>query len=123
MKYQLTQRVAPSLEPITLADAKSYLRLDDTAEDALVSDLIVAARQGVECATGRSLLQQDWQIEACLPEDGFLLLPRGPVGALLSVESVNEAGGGKPPLPPRITNWRFMTVCACGTAHHRRGCG
>lgn len=92
MEFQLTQLVAPAAEPITLADAKSYLRLDDAVEDALVLDLIAAARASVERATGRSLLQQDWQLDTNMPDGCFLPLPRGPVSALQAVLSVDEAG-------------------------------
>jgi uncharacterized phiE125 gp8 family phage protein len=41
---------APAVEPLSLADAKSHLRISasDTSEDAYIANLIVAARQFVE---------------------------------------------------------------------------
>jgi len=39
---------APASEPITLAEAKLYLRVDTTADDALITALITAARETVE---------------------------------------------------------------------------
>ena len=43
-------------EPITLADAKTYLRVDDSTEDDLISMLISAARQYAERHENRLLV-------------------------------------------------------------------
>jgi uncharacterized phiE125 gp8 family phage protein len=59
--------VPPSLEPVTLAEAKAFLRIEDSTEDQVVTDLITAARQYVENRTGRALITQTWQ----LTDDGF----------------------------------------------------
>jgi len=39
-------------EPVTLTEAKLFLRVSHTAEDELIGTLIAAARQRVEAATG-----------------------------------------------------------------------
>ena len=41
----------PAVEPVVLADAKLFLRLDTAADDAMVTALIVAARRRVEAIT------------------------------------------------------------------------
>lgn len=56
----LTRTVDASSEPITLADAKLWCRVDNTAEDAVISAIISAARQQVESDTGRQLGSQTW---------------------------------------------------------------
>ncbi|HXH37553.1 MAG TPA: DNA-packaging protein [Thermoanaerobaculia bacterium] len=51
----------PAVEPVVLADAKLFLRLDTAADDAMVTALIVAARRRVEAITARALITQVWK--------------------------------------------------------------
>jgi uncharacterized phiE125 gp8 family phage protein len=67
----------PAGEPLTLAETKAYLRLDDEAEDALVTTLITAARLHVEGVTGRALMAQSWRLIAC-PAEATPSLPSLP---------------------------------------------
>jgi uncharacterized phiE125 gp8 family phage protein len=46
----------PTVEPVSLEEAKLYLRVDATSEDDLVSSLIQAAREYVETHTRRTLV-------------------------------------------------------------------
>lgn len=58
----LSLTTAPDLEPLTLDEAKTHLRVDagDTSQDALISALIQAARESVESFTRRALVTQTW---------------------------------------------------------------
>lgn len=47
-------------EPVTLAEAKAFCRVDLSDEDALLTSLIVAARRYVEKQTGLALMTQSW---------------------------------------------------------------
>jgi len=60
----IVQTVAPAAEPITRAEAKLHLRLDDdlTADDALIDTLISAARAYAEAYCGRSFITQQWRL-------------------------------------------------------------
>lgn len=52
----------PTVEPVSLAEAKLWLRLDTTDEDDLVRALIVAARLMVEAEIGQVLIGQNWRL-------------------------------------------------------------
>lgn len=48
----------PATEPLTLAEAKDHLRLTNSAEDALVSSLVLAARSYAELYLRRYLIRR-----------------------------------------------------------------
>lgn len=82
---------APASEPIALAEAKAHLRVDVSDDDALISALIVAARQGAEHITGRALMPQTWELAL----DGFkseIYLQKPPLVSVTSVTYVDTAG-------------------------------
>lgn len=60
----LTLLTPPAAEPLTLAEAKSWLRVEIADDDALISGLISAARALAEKETGRSFLTQQWRLTA-----------------------------------------------------------
>lgn len=53
----------PGVEPLTLAEAKAWIRVTNNAEDALITDLITAARMHFESVTGISCITQQWQLQ------------------------------------------------------------
>lgn len=52
----------PSLEPVTLAEAKIWLKVDNADDDDLIRALIVAARLMVEAEIGQVLIGQNWRL-------------------------------------------------------------
>ena len=93
--YQINKwkvSTAPSSEPITLSEAKLYLRVDNSADDALITALITAAREAVERYTSRALgTQTITQVLDCFPGFGFRLAVH-PVQSITSVTYKDENG-------------------------------
>lgn len=75
----------PALEPVTLAEAKLHLRVSGTAEDTLITALIVAARQHAEHITERAFITQTWELALDAFPAAEIRLPRP---ALLTIVSV-----------------------------------
>lgn len=89
----LFRTVEPTVEPVTLTEAKAHLRLDGAADDDLLAGLIRAARQEVEHATGTALLEQSWRLVLdCWPENGTALLKVHPLREVLSVTLYGSEG-------------------------------
>ncbi len=58
---RLSRTTTPSVEPITLAEAKLHLRVTWAKEDAIVDRLIAGARAAFERETGRQLLTATYE--------------------------------------------------------------
>lgn len=85
---------APTAEPVTLAEAKSHLRVDSADDDTLITALIAAARlhlDGKDGWLGRALVTQTWDL---LLDDfqGVIRLPLAPVQSITSVTYLDTAG-------------------------------
>lgn len=52
----------PALEPVSLAEARQWLRDDGFEEDQLIQTLIVSARMTIEAYTRRFLVEQKWRL-------------------------------------------------------------
>lgn len=80
---------APTVEPVTVAELKAWLRLDGAEDDAMLAGLIGAARAVFEQLTGRTLIDTTYLVQwdalprvgtyagACLARE--LELPRSPL--------------------------------------------
>jgi uncharacterized phiE125 gp8 family phage protein len=82
------------LEPVSLAEAKAHLRVDQDYEDALIAQLIVAARSFVERTLSLALITQGWSyfLDA-LPRSLAVALPISPVQAVSAVKLHGADGG------------------------------
>lgn len=60
--YRLAETAPPACEPLTLAEVKTFLRVDQDADDDLIAGLISAAREACETATGRSLITRGYSL-------------------------------------------------------------
>lgn len=93
----------PTLEPVSLEEAKAHLRLAGSDDDDYVSALIVAARLQVETAIRRVLIDQTWRVyRDDWPADGSIDLPIAPVRSIVEIV-VYDADGEPTTLAP--TAW------------------
>lgn len=61
LRSRLNLKTGPAQEPVTLSEAKAHLRVTNTSEDTLITNLIVSARQSAEIYTDRVFITQTWQ--------------------------------------------------------------
>lgn len=89
----LVMTSGPVTEPIGVAEAKAHMRVDSTAEDTLISSLIVTSRLHIEAALGLALLTQTWSyfIDAW-PRSREVVLPLKPVQAVSAVRVWTQEG-------------------------------
>lgn len=84
---------APGAEPITLAQAKLQVKVEtgDTDDDALITALIIAARQYCEGYQNKAYINQT----ITLKMNRFvshIRLPRSPLGSVTSINYLDTAG-------------------------------
>jgi uncharacterized phiE125 gp8 family phage protein len=71
---------APAIEPVTLADAKAFLRVETDADDDVIGALIAASRIHIEAQTRRAMIAQSWRLTADFwPPDGRLTVTPAPL--------------------------------------------
>jgi uncharacterized phiE125 gp8 family phage protein len=74
---------APAFEPVSLAEAKAFLRVDTGDDDDLITALIAAARTHVEMQTRRALITQSWRlVRDGWPPDGRIAVTPAPLRAI-----------------------------------------
>ncbi len=90
--YGLVRTAAPAFEPVTLVDAKRYLRVTHTEEDTLIDGLIVTAREQAEHYLNLSLPQQSYRLTLADSAPCHLPLPRPPGLSIASVSLLPREG-------------------------------
>lgn len=114
---KLARLVDATVEPLTVAEAKQYLRLETDADDSLIQDLISAARMVCEGLCDRSFVTTTWRLTLdYLPlatiggtigpavfgfswptgsrafDDGSIMLPMPPLISLQSILYLDQGG-------------------------------
>lgn len=89
--------VAPAVEPISATEAKTWLKVTATADDTLIANLIVAARQAVENYCNIKLISQTVaEYWSEFPDNRGELLLRFPlVSSITSVAYVDTASANQ----------------------------
>jgi len=82
----------PAIEPVTLDEAKTWLKLETADEDATLTRLIASARQMVEQYTRRALITQTWRLSLVKPPAlPFIILPKAPVQQVVNGFTQSDA--------------------------------
>ncbi|AQZ52866.1 head-tail connector protein [Martelella mediterranea] len=91
MSYALI--TPPAEEPVSLSEAKAFMRLDGSEEDDFVAALIVAAREYLESVSGLALVTQTWRLyRDAWPASGMISLAHGPVQSVDAVTAYEGDG-------------------------------
>jgi len=79
----LTETTAPAIEPVSLAEQKLHMRVDDSDENALITTQIAAARMAAERFTQRSFIETTWA-ETFDAFPAIIRPPRSPLSSTAS---------------------------------------
>ena len=85
----------PTVEPVSLAEAKAHCRVDVSDDDTLLGNLIKAARTHVEtvCRPRRALVNETWLwVADAWPASDTIELGVAPLSSVTSVKYTNDAG-------------------------------
>lgn len=94
----------PTQEPLSLAEAKLWLKVDGPEDDDLIRALIVAARLMVEAEIGQVLIGQTWRLIG----DGWgpgetIPVRSGPILSVVAARVFDALGAATPILPATFT--------------------
>lgn len=85
-------KTPPTVEPVSLTEAKLHLRVEHTDEDTLISNLISAAREHAESFQNRAFITRTYDLFLDNWPSRSFTLPQGPIQEILSIGYFNENG-------------------------------
>ena len=69
----------PAIEPLSLEEAKTFLRVEHDDDDQLIAALIASARIQIEGLGKIALISPDWRVVLdCWPHHGRIAVKPGP---------------------------------------------
>jgi uncharacterized phiE125 gp8 family phage protein len=78
---------APTLEPVTLEEAKKHLRIESSDEDVEITGWIQAAREWCEGYQNRAFITQTWELALdSFPLGTYIKIPKPPLQSVTSVK-------------------------------------
>lgn len=93
--YGLALITAPTIEPVSLDEAKAHVRFFSNDDDAAISRLITAARMSAERFMGRAILTQTWELTTDMLPGGLdpICLPMAaPLQSVTHVKYYDTSG-------------------------------
>jgi len=87
--FTIVKTTDAAAEPLTAAELKTALKIDVSTDDTLIEAYIKAARQTVEFATRRALINTTYTmtLDSAPTGRGAILLPVAPVSSVTSLKS------------------------------------
>lgn len=82
----------PATEPVTLAEVKTRLRIDDSNDDAGVQRLIASATKHAESITRRAFVTQSWALTLDAFPCGSITLPLPPLQSVEEISYIDSTG-------------------------------
>lgn len=83
----LVTYTAPTVEPVSVSEAKDHLRISTSSEDTYIGELISGARAKTEALTNRSIPQQTWELWWDIPPVlRAIRLPRPPLQSVTHIK-------------------------------------
>ncbi|MBY0382572.1 MAG: head-tail connector protein [Xanthobacteraceae bacterium] len=102
---------SPATEPLSVADAKAFLRVEHDDDDAIIASLISSARNHVEALTRRGLITQTWRLVLDRwPDDGRIRPKLGPLQSVAAARVYDQTNAAS-----EIDVARFVVDAASGT--------
>lgn len=107
---------APAIEPVSLAEAKSWLREDGGEEDQLIQALIVSARMTLEAYTRRFFVTQSWRLvfdawPSSVVSSSSLAIPFSPFQSVSAMRAYDASGAAQNVSP---ASYRAAAANDCG---------
>jgi len=107
----------PATEPVALAEAKAWAKIDVSDDDTLVTNLIAAAREAAELYMKRSIITQTRKLTADAGTSGFMdALPAGIYDLPVSVLTGSLPRSIELPYSPLQSVTSIVTYSTAGTA-------
>jgi uncharacterized phiE125 gp8 family phage protein len=83
----------PAAEPVTLAEAKLFLRVEHDDDDDLIEALIAGSRIYIEAQTHRALITQSWRlVRDAWPDNGRLAVLPVPLASIVAARTYDSGG-------------------------------
>lgn len=94
----------PASEPVSLAEAKAFLRIEHDDDDGVIAALIAGARLHIEMQTRRATITQVWRLTRDVwPTGGVVPILPAPLQVLLAARVYRSDGGADVIAPENFT--------------------
>lgn len=87
-----TRLISTTTEPVTVAEAKTRLRIDGTDDDVDIGIMIAAAREMCEQQTGRSIALATWELKLDAFPSWEIELLWPPIATVTHVKYIDTSG-------------------------------